>query len=202
MSCGELVCVVDDMSRENEGDLILSSELATKETIHQMVKLTSGVLCVAMEDEYMQVLELPPMLKNNQDPKGTAFAVSVDATQKHGITTGISARDRAMTCNLLAKGSVEGNEEVTADDFVRPGHIFPLRAREGGVLTRDGHTEASVDLPRLAGLSPCGVLCEIVSEENVGEMARLPELKRMCEREGWVLTSIADIRQYRIETEK
>ncbi|GMI07939.1 hypothetical protein TrVE_jg11156 [Triparma verrucosa] len=202
MSRGELVCVVDDMSRENEGDLILSSELATKDTIHKMVKLTSGVLCVAMEDEYMQVLELPPMLKNNQDPKGTAFAVSVDATQKHGITTGISAIDRAKTCNLLAKGSVEGNDEVTADDFVRPGHIFPLRAREGGVLTRDGHTEASVDLPRLAGLSPCGVLCEIVSEENVGEMARLPELKRMCEREGWVLTSIADIRQYRIETEK
>jgi len=201
MSRGELVCVVDDMSRENEGDLILSAELATPETIHHMVKCTSGVLCVAMEDDFMQNLKLPPMLKNNQDPKGTAFAVSVDATQKHGITTGISARDRAMTCNLLAKGSLE-NSEVTDEDFVRPGHIFPLRARPNGVIARDGHTEASVDLPRLAGLAPSGVLCEIVSEENIGEMARLPELKRMCEREGWVLTSIADIRQFRIEEGK
>merc|ERR1712032_914255 len=112
------------------------------------------------------------MVSNNEDPKGTAFSVTVDATEEHGITTGISAIDRAKTIRLLAR------EESTSTDFVRPGHIFPLRAREGGVLTRDGHTEAAVDLSRLAGLSPCGVLCEIVSEENPVEMARLPELKK------------------------
>mmetsp|Transcript_5013 Transcript_5013/g.10559 ORF Transcript_5013/g.10559 Transcript_5013/m.10559 type:complete len:571 (-) Transcript_5013:327-2039(-) len=204
---GELVCVVDDMSRENEGDLILSASLATPATVARMVRHTSGVLCVAMEGDTMDRLDIGPMVEKNEDPKGTAFGVSVDATSDHGITTGISARDRAATINLLGAASVRrgscrfSDEEptVAAADFVRPGHIFPLRAREGGVLTRDGHTEASVDLPRLAGQPPAGVLCEIVSEREPGEMARLPELREMCEKEGWVLTSIADLQAYRKE---
>merc|ERR1719384_1180216 len=136
------------------------------------------------------------MVTNNEDPKNTAFSVTVDACSAHGITTGISASDRTKTLNLLA------SDTSVADDFCRPGHIFPLRAKDGGVLTRDGHTEAAVDLSRLAGRHPSGVLCEIVSEENPSEMARLPELKRFCKRYGYVLTSIVDIAQYRRETEE
>ncbi|GMI05558.1 hypothetical protein TrRE_jg4811 [Triparma retinervis] len=190
---GELVVVVDDMDRENEGDLILAGSLATPATVSEMVRWTSGVLCVALPGEDMDRLNIPPMVVDNQDPKGTAFGVSVDATRKHGITTGISGKDRAKTINLMASG------ESTADDFVRPGHIFPLRAREGGVLTRDGHTEATVDLARLAGLPPAGVLCEIVSEEFEGEMARLPELRKFAKERGYVMTSIADMIAYRKE---
>jgi 3,4-dihydroxy 2-butanone 4-phosphate synthase/GTP cyclohydrolase II len=149
-----------------------------------------------MEGDRMDSLGLPPMLTNNEDPKGTAFSVTVDATKKHGITTGISATDRSKTIQMLA------NPEATALDFNRPGHLFPLRSREGGVLSRDGHTEASVDLARMAGRSPVGVLCEIVSEENPTEMMRLPEIKRFCKKHSFVLTSIVDIAQYRRETEQ
>ena len=190
---GELVVVVDDMSRENEGDLILAASLATPESVHEMVRWTSGVLCVALPGEDMDRLNIPPMVAKNEDPKGTAFGVSVDATQKHGITTGISGKDRAKTINLMASA------EAGHTDFVRPGHIFPLRARDGGVLTRDGHTEATVDLARMAGLPAAGVLCEIVSEENPGEMARLPELRKFAVERGYVLTSIADMIAYRKE---
>lgn len=191
---GEIVVVVDDMDRENEGDFIMAADLATPETIATIVKYSSGVICVGMEGERMDRLELPAMLVNNEDPKGTAFSVTVDAAPEHGISTGISAKERAITIRLLA------NESTKPIDLRRPGHIFPLRAREGGVLTRDGHTEASVDLARLAGCHPSGVLCEIVSEEHPTEMARLPELKRMCKEKGWVMTSIVDIAQYRRDT--
>jgi len=190
---GEMVVVVDDEGRENEGDFIAASDLVTPRLMAEMVRYTSGVICVAMEGDRMDALELPAMVGNNQDPKGTAFSVTVDAAPQHGISTGISATDRAKTIRLLSDPS------TTPGDFVRPGHIFPLRAREGGTLVRDGHTEASVDLARLAGLNPSGVLCEIVSEENPVEMARLPELKRFCQKHGYVMTSIVDIAQYRRE---
>jgi len=193
---GEIVVVVDDMDRENEGDFIMAADMATPETIAIIVRYSSGVICIGMEGDRMDELKLPAMLENNEDPKGTAFSVTVDASKEHGITTGISATDRAKTMQLLADPS------TTASDFARPGHIFPLRARSGGVLERDGHTEAAVDLSRLAGRNPSGVLCEIVSEENPTEMARLPELKRMCKKHGFVLTSIVDIAQYRRDTEE
>lgn len=195
MARGEIVVVVDDMDRENEGDFIMAADKATPETIATIVRYSSGVICVGMEGDRMDELKLPAMLTNNEDPKGTAFSVTVDASEEHGITTGISAADRAKTIQLLA------NAKATATDFCRPGHIFPLRGRKGGVLERDGHTEASIDLSRLAGCSPNGVLCEIVSEENPAEMARLPELKRFCKKHGYVLTSIVDIAQYRRDTE-
>jgi len=192
---GEIVVVVDDMDRENEGDFIMAADLATPETIATFIRFSSGVLCIGMEGERMDELKLPAMVSNSEDPKETAFSVSVDATRENGITTGISASERAITLKLL------GSSSSTSSDFVRPGHIFPLRARENGVLTRDGHTEAAVDLSRLAGRHPSGVLCEIVSEENPTEMARLPELRRFCEKHGFVLTSIVDLAQYRRDTE-
>lgn len=193
---GELIVVVDDESRENEGDFIMAADKCTPETMAEFIRYSSGVICIGMEGKRMDELKLPPMTVNNEDPKGTAFSVSVDATSAHGITTGISATDRARTSVML------GKEDATASDFHRPGHIFPLRAKEGGVLTRDGHTEAGVDFARLAGSSPMGLLCEIVSEENPVEMARLPELKRFCKKHGYVLTSIADLQQYRRDTEQ
>lgn len=191
---GEMVVVVDDMDRENEGDFIMAADHCTDLDMARIVRYSSGVVCVAMEPDRLDDLEIPPMVTNNEDPKQTAFHVTVDASKGHGTTTGISAFDRAKTIQLLADPS------STPSDFTRPGHLFPLRARPGGVLARDGHTEASVDLARLAGCNPCGVLCEIVSEENPTEMMRLPELKRFCKRHGFVLTSIVDIAQYRRET--
>jgi len=191
MSKGEIVVVVDDMERENEGDFIMAAGLCTPEKMATIVRYSSGVICVGMEGKALDKLNLPSMVVNNEDPKNTAFSVTVDA--KFGITTGISAFDRARTINLLASGS------SVAEDFSRPGHIFPLRAKEGGVLTRDGHTEAAVDMARLAGCEPAGVLCEIVSEEHPTEMARLPELKRFCKKHGFVMTSIVDLAQYRRE---
>lgn len=192
---GELVVVVDDMDRENEGDFIMASDLATPEKVAEIVRFSSGVLCIGMEGERMDELNIPAMVTDNEDPKGTAFGVSIDASSSHGVTTGISAFDRAKSFKLL------GSATSKASDFVRPGHIFPLRAKAGGVLERDGHTEAAVDLSRLAGRHPSGILCEIVSEENPTEMARLPELKEMCKNRGYVITSIADIAQYRRDTE-
>lgn len=191
---GDMVVVVDDMDRENEGDFIMAADRCTPLDMAKIVRYSSGVVCVAMEGDRLDELGLPPMCVTNEDPKGTAFTVTVDATKAHGIQTGISATDRAKTIQLLA------NPASTKLDFHRPGHIFPLRAQPGGVLTRDGHTEASVDLARLAGRSPVGVLCEIVSEENPTEMMRLPELKRFCKRHGYVMTSIVDIAQFRRET--
>jgi 3,4-dihydroxy 2-butanone 4-phosphate synthase/GTP cyclohydrolase II len=191
---GKMVIVVDDMNRENEGDFIMAADQCTDLDMAQIVRYSSGVVCVAMPGSRLDELQLPPMVDKNQDPKGTAFAVTVDATKAHGITTGISASDRAKTVNLLA------DPRSTFADFSRPGHLFPLRAHPDGVLARNGHTEAAVDLSRLAGSSPCGVLCEIVSEEDPTEMMRLPEIKRFARRHGFCLTSIADLIQYRRET--
>ncbi|KAG7354638.1 GTP cyclohydrolase II [Nitzschia inconspicua] len=190
---GKMVVVVDDMNRENEGDLIMAADACTPEDMAFITRYSSGVICIAMEGDRMDKLKLPPMVVSNEDPKGTAFTVTVDATREHGITTGISAADRSKTVNLLADPS------ATATDFARPGHIFPLRARDGGVLERDGHTEAAVDLSALAGRDRSGILCEIVSEEKPTEMMRLPELKRFSKKHGLVLTSIVDIAQYRRE---
>jgi len=193
---GEMVCVVDDMNRENEGDLIMAADACTPEAMAQIIRYSSGVICVAMESDRMEELDLPPMVTTNQDPKGTAFSITVDGTKEHGITTGISATDRSRTVQLLASPT------TLTTDLCRPGHIFPLRAKAGGVLERDGHTEATVDLARLAGREPCGVLCEIVSEEHPTEMARLPELIKFSQRHNLVLTSIVDLQQYRRDTEK
>jgi 3,4-dihydroxy 2-butanone 4-phosphate synthase/GTP cyclohydrolase II len=187
IAAGRPVVVVDDEDRENEGDIIFAAEHATQELLAFTVRYSSGVICVSMDEDRADKLELPPMTAVNQDRKGTAFTVSVDA--REGISTGISAADRAHTINLLSAPS------TTAEDLTRPGHVFPLRARPGGVLERPGHTEAGMDLARLAGLAPVGVLVEIFNDD--GTMARLPELRVFAERHGLALISIADLIAYR-----
>ncbi|CAM9129765.1 unnamed protein product, partial [Sphacelaria rigidula] len=158
---------------------------ATEDLLAFTIRTTSGVICASLEEDRLEELHLPQMVVNNEDPKATAFTITVDA--KEGISTGISAGDRALTLRMLA------NPESTADEFNRPGHIFPLRYTSGGVLKRGGHTEAAVDLARLAGLKPVGVLCEITTKDGKG-MARLPELREFCAEHGLVLTSIQDLR--------
>jgi 3,4-dihydroxy 2-butanone 4-phosphate synthase len=188
---GKIVLVTDDEGRENEGDLIMAAEKATPETIGFIVRYSSGVLCVSMENDRLEELQLPPMVVNNEDPKQTAYTVSVD--YKHGITTGISAADRAAAFRGLA------NPLSTASDFQRPGHVFPLRYRPGGVLVRGGHTEASLDLTRMAGLQPAGVLAEVVNDD--GSLMRLDDLKVMAVKHNLVVTSVQDIIAYRLEME-
>jgi len=166
IAAGQLVVVVDDTDRENEGDLIMAASKATPEQIAFMIRHTSGIICVPMPPDRAAALNLEPMVANNLDPFRTAFTVSVD--YKVGMTTGIAATERASTIRALAGGNSH------AADFIRPGHIFPLLAREGGVLARSGHTEAGVDLARLAGLEPAGVLAEVVNDD--GTVKRLPEL--------------------------
>jgi 3,4-dihydroxy-2-butanone 4-phosphate synthase len=183
---GELVVVVDDEDRENEGDLIVAAEYADAAAINYMITHGRGLVCVSVTEERAAQLELPPMVERNEDHHGTAFTVSVDGGPEHGVTTGISAPDRAKTIELMLKGS--------SDDLRRPGHIFPLVARPGGVLERPGHTEAAVDLARFAGLAPAGVIVEIIRED--GTMARLPQLVEFARREGLVLTSIEKLREY------
>lgn len=192
LAAGKPVVVVDDEDRENEGDLILAAVHATAESIGFMVRHTSGVLCVSMEAEALDRLGLPPMTAVNEDKKGTAYAVSVDS--REGISSGISAADRALTIRLLA-ASTTGPRDLT-----RPGHVFPLRAREGGVLRRAGHTEAAVDLARLAGLPPAGAICEIVHDD--GSMMRGPDLRIFADTHGLVMISIADLIKYRRATER
>jgi 3,4-dihydroxy-2-butanone 4-phosphate synthase len=187
IAAGRPVVVVDDEDRENEGDIIFAAEHATQELLAFTVRYSSGVICVSMDEERADKLELPPMTAVNQDRKGTAFTVSVDA--REGISTGISAADRAHTIRLLSGPS------TTADELTRPGHVFPLRARPGGVIERPGHTEAGVDLARMAGLTPVGVLVEIVNDD--GTMARLPELRVFARQHGLALISIADLIAYR-----
>ncbi len=191
IAAGRPVVVVDDEDRENEGDLVVAASKATPELLAFMVRHTSGVVCVPMEGPELDRLKLPPMTYVNEDRKHTAYSVSVDA--RDGISTGISAADRARTIRVLVDSATEPYE------LTRPGHIFPLRAVEGGVLRRAGHTEASVDLARLAGLNPAGVIAEIVSED--GSMARLPELRRFADEHGLALVSIADLMTYRKRTE-
>jgi 3,4-dihydroxy 2-butanone 4-phosphate synthase/GTP cyclohydrolase II len=191
---GRPVIVVDDEDRENEGDLIFAAEKATPELVAFMVRYTSGYICVPLTERDCDRLDLPPMYHTNQDARGTAYTVTVDAA--HGVTTGISAADRAHTIRLLA------DPKSLPTDFRRPGHVVPLRAKGGGVLRRPGHTEAAVDLARLAGLHPAGVLCEIVSQKDEGDMARRDELEVFaCEHDLQMIT-IADLIAYRRRTEK
>ena len=194
LKAGKAVVVVDDEDRENEGDLIFAAEMATPELVSFMVRYTSGYICVALTEPECDRLDLPPMHHTNSDSFRTAFTVTVDA--RLGITTGISASDRAHTIRLLA------DPAAMAGDLVRPGHVLPLRAREGGVLRRPGHTEAAVDLSRLAGLSPAGALCEIVSQKNEGEMARGEELRVFAEEHDLTLITIADLITHRRRFEK
>ncbi len=191
---GRPVVVIDDEDRENEGDLIFASELVTPELVAFMVRYTSGYICVAITEDEADRLNLPPMSVINQDRRGTAYTVTVDA--REGVTTGVSAADRARTIKLLA------DPATTAADLSRPGHIVPLRAKDGGVLRRTGHTEAAVDLAVLAGLGPSGVVCEIVSERNPSEMARAEELREFADRHELTMISIADLVAYRRRTEK
>lgn len=192
LAAGKMIVVVDDEERENEGDLIVAAEKATTEHIAFMVKHCSGIICVPLEGERLEALHLPLMAPDSSDPMGTAFTISVDA--RLGTTTGISAADRALTVKTLI------DPATRPGDLARPGHVFPLRYTPGGVLRRAGHTEASVDLARMAGLYPAGVLCEVVSED--GTMARLPELERFAERHGLTIVSIADLIAYRRRSEK
>jgi 3,4-dihydroxy 2-butanone 4-phosphate synthase/GTP cyclohydrolase II len=187
IAAGRPVVVVDDEDRENEGDIIFAAVHATEPLLAFTVRYSSGVICVPMDAERADRLELPPMTAVNQDRKGTAFTVSVDA--RDGVSTGISAADRAHTIRLLA------GQATAAGDLTRPGHVFPLRARPGGVLERPGHTEAAVDLARLAALPPVGVLVEIVNDD--GTMARLPDLLGFAAEHGLAIISIADLIAYR-----
>jgi 3,4-dihydroxy 2-butanone 4-phosphate synthase/GTP cyclohydrolase II len=189
---GEFVIVVDDEDRENEGDLCLAASAARPERVNFMMTEARGLICVAMEAERLDDLELPPMMEHNTSLYRTAFAVSVDAAG--GVTTGISARDRATTIRALA------DPEFTATDFTRPGHVFPLRARAGGVLERAGHTEAVIDLCRLAGLTRAGVVCEIANRD--GTMARRPELEAFGAHHHISIISITDLISYRRQKEQ
>jgi len=188
IAAGKPVIVMDDEGRENEGDLIFAAELATPELVAFMVRYSSGYVCASLLPEDCQRLDLPPMMAQNQDVRQTAYTVTVDAATG---STGISAASRAETIRRLADPSTRSS------DFTRPGHVVPLRARPGGVLERDGHTEAAVDLARLAGLRPAGVLCEVVSEEDPTDMARGPELRRFADKHGLALISIAQLIEWR-----
>ncbi|GAA2834660.1 bifunctional 3,4-dihydroxy-2-butanone-4-phosphate synthase/GTP cyclohydrolase II [Crossiella cryophila] len=194
IAAGRPVIVVDDEGRENEGDIIFAAEKATPELIAFTVRYTSGYICVPLPEADCDRLDLPPMYHTNQDARGTAYTVTVDA--RTGVSTGISAADRAHTIRLLA------DADSTAADFNRPGHVVPLRAKEGGVLRRPGHTEAAVDLARLAGLRPAGVLCEVVSQKDDGDMARRDELEVFAAEHDLKLISIADLIAYRRRFEK
>ena len=189
---GKFVIIVDDEDRENEGDLAIAAEKVTTEAVNFMVKYARGLVCLPVKGERLDELEIPMMVSHNTSKFTTAFTVSIEA--KHGVTTGISAKDRAETIKAVI------NPETKPSDIARPGHIFPLRAREGGVLVRTGHTEAIVDLAKMAGLYPAGVICEIMSED--GTMARLPELKEIAEKFGIKIVSIADLITYRRRHEK
>ncbi len=189
---GRMVVVVDDPSRENEGDIITSASRVTAKKINFMAKYARGLICVPMEDDMAERLGLHLMSGGPQDPYKTAWAVSVDAAE--GITTGISAHDRARTIKLLV------DPESTEKDFVKPGHLFPLRSRKGGVLVRAGHTEASVDLMKLAGLAPVGVICEIMNED--GTMARVPDLMKFARKHELKMCAIEDLIKYRREKER
>jgi 3,4-dihydroxy 2-butanone 4-phosphate synthase/GTP cyclohydrolase II len=192
ISAGKPVVVVDDEDRENEGDIVFAAQMASPELVAFTMTHCRGLLCVPLEEEVLDHLQLGQMAPHNTERMQTAFTISVDA--REGVTTGISAADRAHTIQLLA------DPDTSPYDLVRPGHVFPLRAKAGGVLRRPGHTEAAVDLARLAGLRPAGVICEIVKED--GTMARLPELREFADTHGLALISIADLIAFRRRTEK
>jgi len=189
---GRMVILVDDEDRENEGDLTMAAEKMTPEAVNFMTKYGRGLLCLSMTPEKIQALDLPMMVTNNQSRYGTGFTISIEATR--GVTTGISAYDRCVTILTAVE------KDASARDIISPGHIFPLRARSGGVLVRAGQTEGSVDLARLAGLTPAGAICEVMNDD--GTMARLPELSVLAEEHGIKICTIQDLIKYRMRTER
>ncbi len=191
IKAGRMVILVDDEDRENEGDLTMAAEAVTPEAINFMAKYGRGLICLSMKGEMLDALDLPPMVDNNTSSFKTGFTVSIEA--RRGVTTGISAADRATTIlTAVADGA-------KPDDLVRPGHVFPLRAKKGGVMVRTGQTEGSVDLASFAGLKPAGVICEIMDED--GTMARMPSLEKFSEKHGLGICTIADLVKYRMRTE-
>jgi len=188
---GEMIIVVDDEDRENEGDLTMAASKVTPEAVNFMVKHGRGLLCLAMTPERLDELEIPLEVSDNSSPRETAFCVSIDA--KAGTSTGISAADRARTIKVAISPATKPK------DLSRPGHVFPLRARSGGVLVRTGHTEAAVDLARIAGLAPAGMICEVMNDD--GSMARVPELTKFAKKHGLLMITIADLISHRMRTE-
>src|SRR5215471_7435810 len=189
---GKMVVVVDDPERENEGDLVIAAQFATPEAVNFMATHARGLICLCLTEERCEQLGLPQMTQRNEARLGTAFTVSVEA--REGVTTGISAADRSHTIQVAI------NASSTPHDLVQPGHVFPLRAKPGGVLERMGQTEAAVDLARLAGLNPSGVVCEIMNDD--GTMARVDDLVPYCERHGLKMVTVADLVEYRRRHEK
>ena len=192
IKAGQGVLIVDDEDRENEGDLIYAAETITPQQMALLIRECSGIVCLCLTDEKADALQLEPMVKNNTNKNGTAFTVTIEAAR--GVTTGVSAADRVTTIRAAVA------PDAKPEDLNRPGHIFPLRARPGGVLERRGHTEVTCDLARLAGLAPAGVLCELTNED--GTMARLPEVTAFARKHGMPLATVEDIAQYRMETGK
>src|SRR5277367_3586328 len=192
IKAGRMVVVVDDEDRENEGDLTLAAEFVTPEAINFMAKFGRGLICLTLTEERADYLRLGPMTQENTSRFGTAFTESIEA--REGVTTGISAADRAHTIKVAI------DARSTAHDLARPGHVFPLRARRGGVLVRAGQTEASVDLARLAGLIPAGVICEIMNDD--GTMARVPDLTKFCAEHGLKMLTVAELIRYRLQNER
>jgi 3,4-dihydroxy 2-butanone 4-phosphate synthase/GTP cyclohydrolase II len=188
---GKMVILVDDEDRENEGDLAMAAELVTPEAINFMAREGRGLICLSLTEDRADLLDLPLMVQDNTSSFGTAFTVSIEA--RRGVTTGISAKDRATTIKVAIA------DETTARDLARPGHVFPLRAKKGGVLVRAGQTEGSVDLARIAGLKPAGVICEIMNPD--GTMARMPELKKFAKEHDLKIVTIADLVRYRMQKE-
>src|SRR3954466_13451283 len=189
---GRMIVLVDDEDRENEGDLMFAAEKVTPEAINFMAKFGRGLICLAMTEERLDYLRIGPMTSENTSPYGTAFCESIEA--RVGVTTGISAYDRARTIQVAIAPATR------ASDLVRPGHTFPLRARKGGVLVRAGQTEASVDLARIAGLVPAGVICEIMNDD--GSMARVPDLMEFCKQHGMKMLTVAELIRYRMQHER
>jgi len=188
---GRMVILVDDEDRENEGDLTMAAEMVTPEAINFMAKEGRGLICLSLTEERADYLQLPLMVRENSSSFGTAFTVSIEA--RRGVTTGISAKDRATTIQVALA------DESKAQDLARPGHVFPLRAKKGGVLVRAGQTEGSVDLARLAGLKPAGVICEIMNDD--GTMARMPQLEKFAQQHGLRIVTVADLVSYRMNKE-
>ncbi len=189
---GKMIILVDDEDRENEGDLCMAAEKVTPDAVNFMALHGRGLICLTLTEERIQRLNLPMMVSENRAPMGTAFTVSIEA--RHGVTTGISAQDRAVTMKLAV------SKDVHPADIVSPGHVFPLKARRGGVLVRTGQTEGSVDLARLAGLEPAGVICEIMRDD--GQMARMPDLEAFAQKHGLMILTIADLIDYRLQSER
>ena len=194
IGAGKFVIVADDEDRENEGDLICAAQLVTPEMVNFMIRKAGGLICLALTGDRVDSLSLTPMSETNPDEYRTAYTVSIDASPRFGVTTGISAQDRATTIRVAV------DPAAIPSDLRRGGHVFPLRAREGGVLQRVGHTEAAVDLARLAGLMPAGVVCEILNED--GTAARRPQLERFAEEHGIVFVTVAQLVAYRLQSER